>query len=261
VGAASIAPVTVTDLVSRQLGSSLASATPFFTLRFAGPGLNAASYQATTYSVATATQISGSTRNIVAADFNADNYPDFVIVADGQLNLLFGDGLDGYEPPMRLAAGTSPQNVQAADVDANGAPDLLVTAASGLFLLRSLSGGNGFVSAAPLNLNGQLPTGPIDVQDLNADGRPDLLVLTTANNQQGGPMQLVELRNNGTSFDAPTLLLTERLLGKVVADFNQDGRLDIALLGPDQFASQPPYRLLLLARNAANTGYDAPAVA
>ena len=42
-GAASIAPVTVTDLVSRQLGSSLASATPFFTLRFAGPGLNAAS--------------------------------------------------------------------------------------------------------------------------------------------------------------------------------------------------------------------------
>lgn len=43
-GASSIAPVTVTDLVSRQQGSSLASATPFFTLRFTGPGLNAASY-------------------------------------------------------------------------------------------------------------------------------------------------------------------------------------------------------------------------
>ena len=54
--------------------------------------------------MATATQIGGSTRNIVAADFNADNYPDFAIVADGQLNLLFGDGLGGYGPPLQLAA-------------------------------------------------------------------------------------------------------------------------------------------------------------
>ena len=259
-GASSITPVTVTDLLSQQQGSSLASATPFFTLRFAGPGLNAASYQAATYPVGTAQIIGIVAQNIAAADFNADNYPDFAIVADGQLNLLFGDGQGGYGPPVRLAAGTSPQNVQAADVDANGAPDLLVTAASGLFLLRSLGGGNGFASAAPLNLNGRLPVGPLDVQDLNADGRPDLLALTSANNTQQAPVQLVELRNNGTGFDAPALLLTERLLGKVVADFNQDGRLDIALLGPDQFVSQPPSRLLLLARNAANTGYDAPVV-
>ena len=210
--------------------------------------------------MATAQLIGVLAHNIAVADFNADDYPDFAIVADGQLNLLFGDGQGGYEPPVRLAAGTSPQNVQAADVDANGAPDLLVTAASGLFLLRSLGGGNGFASAAPLNLNGRLPVGPLDVQDLNADGRPDLLALTSANSQQGGPVQLIKLRNNGNGFDAPALLLTERLLGKVVADFNQDGRLDIVLLGPDQFVSQPPYRLLLLTRNAANTGYDAPVV-
>ena len=258
-GATSVAPVTVTDLVSRQLGSSLASATPFFTLRFTGPGLNAASYQATTYPVATAQIIGALERNIVAADFNADNYPDFAIVADGQLNLLFGNGQGGYGPPVRLAAGTSPKNVQAADVDANGAPDLLVTTTSGLFLLRSLGGGNGFASAAPLNLSGQLLVGPLDVQDLNADGLPDLLALTRASSTpQNGPVQLVELRNNGTGFDAPALLLTERLLGKAVADFNQDGRLDILLFGPDQFVSQLPYQLLLLTRNAANTGYDAP---
>ena len=221
VGAASIAPVTVTDLVSRQLGSSLASATPFFTLRFAGPGLNAASYQATTYPVATATQIGGSTRNIVAADFNADNYPDFAIVADGQLSLLFGDGLGGYGPPLQLAAGTSPRNVQAADVDANGAPDLLVNATSGLYLLRSLGGGNGFASATLIALNGQFPEGPIDVQDLNADGRPDLLAITAASNtQQSATVQLVDLRNNGTGFDPPIVLLTERRLGRAVADFN-----------------------------------------
>ena len=261
VGAASIAPVTVTDLVSRQLGSSLGSATPFFTLRFAGAGLNAASYQATTYPVATATQIGGLTRNIVAADFNADNYPDFAIVADGQLNLLFGDGLGGYGPPLLLGVGPGPRSVQAADVDANGAPDLLVDANSGLYLLRSLGGGNGFASATLIALNGQLLEGPIDVQDLNADGRPDLLAATVApGTQQGGTVQLVELRNNGTGFDPPTVLLTDRRLGRAVADFNQDGKLDVLLFGPDQFTSQLPYRLLLLTRNAANTGYDAPVV-
>ncbi len=260
-GATSIAPVTVTDLVSRQLGSSLGSATPFFTLRFAGPGLNAASYQATTYPVATPQIIGSLERNLAVADFNADNYPDFAIVADGQLNLLLGDGRGGYGPPLRLAAGTSPRSVQAADVDADGAADLLVTAFSGVYLFRSLGSGNGFTSAALLNLDGRFPVGPLDVQDLNADGRPDLLALTTTSNAQpGDPVQLVELRNNGTGFDAPGLLLTENLLGKVVADFNQDGRLDIALLGPSQFFSQPPFQLLLLARNAANTGYDAPVV-
>ncbi|WP_310396935.1 FG-GAP-like repeat-containing protein [Hymenobacter sp.] len=261
VGASSIAPVTVTDLVSRQVGSSLASATPFFTLRFAGPGLNAASYQATSYPVATPQLIGFAQRNLAAADFNADNYPDFAIVADGLLSLVFGDGQGGYGPPVQLAAGTTPANVQAVDVDANGAADLLVTAASGVFLLRSLGGGNGFASATPLNLNGQVPVGPFDVQDTNADGLPDLVAITaTSTTQQFAPVQLVELRNNGAGFDAPVLLLTERLLGKVVADFNQDGRLDIALLSPDQLFTQPPCRVVLLARNAANTGYDAPVV-
>ena len=260
-GAASIAPVTVTDLVSRQQGSSLASATPFFTLRFAGPGLNAASYQATTYPVGTAQTTGTSGRNITVADLNADNYPDFAVVADGQLLLTFGNGQGGYGPPLQLPAGIGPRFVQAADVDANGAPDLLVGTPTDLLLLRNLGNGNGFVSAAPLNLNGQLlaDTGPLDVVDLNADGLPDLLaIVETPNPQQFGAVQLVELRNNGAGFNAPTLLLTERLLGKVVADFDQDGRLDIALVGPNQFFGQLPYRVLLLTRNAANTGYNAP---
>jgi hypothetical protein len=136
-----------------------------------------------------------------------------------------------------------------------------LNATSGLYLLRSLGGGNGFASATLIALNGQFPEGPVDVQDLNADGRPDLLAITAAGNtQQGATVQLVELRNNGTGFDPPIVLLTERRLGRTVADFNQDGKLDILLFGPDQFASPLPYKLLLLTRNAANTGYDAPVV-
>ena len=258
-GAASVAPVTVTDLVSRQQGSSLASATPFFTLRFAGPGLNAASYQATRYPVATPQLIGIPTQNIVVADFNADNFPDFALVADGQLNLLLGDGVGGYGPPVQLPAGIRPESTQAADLDADGATDLLVKAASGLLLLHNLGGGNGFASAAPLNLGGRVLAGQPDVQDLDADGLPDLLAYEAApGGQSNTPVPLLAFRNNGTGFDPPTVLLTSRVLGRAVADFNQDGRLDILLNGPDQFVSLLPYRLVLLARNAANTGYEPP---
>ena len=258
-GASSVAPVTVTNLVTRQLGSSLASGTPFFTVTFAGPGLNASSYQATTYPLGTS-RIGLSA--LATADFNADDYPDFAVLADNRLNLLLSDGQGGYGPPLALEAGTFPSYVKAADVDANGTPDLLVGGTPGLVLLRNLGNGNGFATALPLDLGGprrfDSPAFNIEVQDMNADGRPDLVLILSDLNPQNGLLQLAELRNNGTGFDPPTLLLSERLVGQVVADFTRDGRPDILVqVGPG--AAADGTRLLVLARNAANTGYDAPA--
>ena len=257
-GASSVAPVTVTNLATRQLGSSLASATPFFTVTFAGPGLNAGSYRATSYPLGTSS-IGGSA--LATADFNADAYPDFAVVANDKLLLLLSDGQGGYDAPLQLAAGTYPGRVQVADVDANGTPDLLISGTE-LLLLRNLGNGRGFASAIALDLGSprRLDTNlfSIDVQDMNADGLPELvLTLLDLNNQTNGLSQLMELRNNGAGFDPPTVLLTDRLNGQVVADFTQDGKLDILAVAANTSGINAT-RLLLLARNAANTGYDAP---
>ncbi|MBC8082377.1 MAG: VCBS repeat-containing protein [Hymenobacter sp.] len=263
VGASSVAPVTVTDLSSQQAGSSLSSITPFFTVRFSGPGLNTASYQAANYPLATS-RIGPAA--LATADFNADNYADFAVAADGVLLLLLSDGQGGYEPVLRLAAGAGPDYVKAADVDANGAADLLVSASGQLLLLRNLGNGNGFATATALNLDGQSLGSSIftstlfavEVQDLTADGRPDLLTITT-DGPQSANQRLVLLRNNGSGFDVPTVLLTDRIRGPLVADFNRDGRLDLLAVGQPNSAGVPT-RLLMLARNAANTGYAAPEV-
>ncbi|MGI4886826.1 MAG: FG-GAP-like repeat-containing protein [Janthinobacterium lividum] len=253
-GAASVAPVVVTNLATRQLGSSLASGTPFFTLLFAGPGLNGSSYQATNYPVTTP-QTNGS--SLATADFNADAYPDFAVVTGGGLVLLLSDGQGGFGSPISLATSTG--YVKAADVDANGTPDLLV-AGTDLLLFRNLGNGNGFAAAAALNLNGQRVlnsySSSLDVQDMNADGLPDLVTtITDGAPQVGGGAQLVVLRNNGNGFDAPAVLLRDRLQGQAVADFNQDGRLDVVAVSPS-FANTAS--LLLLVQNAAGTGFAAP---
>ena len=264
VGASSIAPVTVTDLTSQRVGSSLNSVTPFFTVRFMGNGLNANSYQTENYSVATS-RIGLSA--LTTADFNADNYADFALVADGVLRLLLSNGQGGYDPAFTLDIGTPPGYVQAADVDANGAADLLVGVSGGqafggqLLLLRNQGNGNGFASAITLDLGGEqllnILSLSVDVQDLNADGLPDIVVITSDRTAtSSGAAQLVELRNNGNGFDVPRVLLRDRLVSQAVADFNQDGRLDIVALTRDFGAT--PASLLLLARNTANTGYEAP---
>ena len=261
VGASSVAPVTVSNLSSQRLGSSLNSGTPFFTVRFTGPALNASSYQATSYPVATSRIGPGTP---VTADFNADNTPDFALAVDGVLRLLLSDGQGGYDPAVQLSAGANPSFLKAADVDADGASDLLVGASGELLLLRNLGNNNGFASAAPIGLAGQtlgasflntIATN-LEVADVTADGRADLLTLTTNTPQQD--VRLVLLRNNGSGFDAPEVLLTGRLQGPLVADFNQDGRLDIVVLSDLPGVSDA--RLLLLAANAAGTGYDAPQV-
>ena len=259
-GASSIAPVTVTNLATRQLASSLASGTPFFTVTFAGPGLNANSYRPASYPLGTSRI---GTAALETADFNADDYPDFAVLADNKLNLLLSDGQGGYNPPLALEAGNYPNYLKVADVDANGTPDLLVGESQRLLVLRNLGNGNGFTTALPLDLGGlrrlDLSSFSIDVQDMNADGLPDLVLILSDPAVQSGLLQLVELRNNGTGFNPPTRLLNERVQAQVVADFTHDGKPDV-LVQAQTITSGIGTQLLVLARNAANTGYDAPAV-
>ncbi|MBC6697742.1 FG-GAP-like repeat-containing protein [Hymenobacter puniceus] len=264
VGAASVAPIVVSNLNSQRLGSSLSSTTPFFTVRFAGPPLNASSYQTIRYPLGTS-RLGGGT--LATADFNADNFADFALTADGLLQLVLSDGQGNYQPRLTLPAGVFPTMVVAEDVDANGTPDLLVATQTEWQLLRNLGNGNGFASAVALNLGGALPlsnfavgASPIQVQDVTGDGRPDLLVLAAPPGMGQFPFdrQLLLLAGTAVGFDPPAALLTARLEGLGVADFNQDGRLDIVLAEGASGGSGVPVRLQVLLRNAANTGFEAP---
>ncbi len=133
-------------------------------------------------------------------------------------------------PPASYASGLGPVGVAVGDLNRDGNLDLAVTnlytgqpgAASGDFAVLFGHGDGSFVAADSHNAGG-FPVG-IAIGDMNADGKPDLVV---ANN--GGAVSVI-LNNGGETFAAPiSYQAGTNPSGIAVGDLNADGKLDIAV--------------------------------
>jgi hypothetical protein len=73
------------------------------------------------------TDSSQSAGALSAGDFNGDAKADLVIVADGNANLLLGNGDTMFQTPLSFAVGAGPNSILAVDLNQDKAPDLVVT--------------------------------------------------------------------------------------------------------------------------------------
>jgi hypothetical protein len=163
-------------------------------------------------------------------DFNGDGKLDLAVAnLDGKtVSILMGNGDGTFQAQTTYFTGNDAQYVSSADLNGDGKPDLAVADEDDNMIAILLNNGTGTFATPSYYETGANPSSVI-AADLNADGKLDLVV-TDSNFDHGGTSQLSMFPGNGDGTfqarrDYPA---AQGPRTAVAADFNHDGRLDVA---------------------------------
>ena len=176
---------------------------------------------------------------LVVGDFNGDNIADlaYPISADGSVNILLGKGDGTFTPAQNKATAANPQGIVVDDFNGDGIEDLAIANYSGNSITILLGNGDGtFEKSAASSATGKAPVA-IATGDFNGDGIEDLAV---ANSEEPAAGVTILLGKGDGTFDAgpspndagpspnPKFMQISYTSSIVVADFNGDGKADLA---------------------------------
>jgi hypothetical protein len=176
--------------------------------------------------------VSGVMQAAVVADFNEDGRLDVASpnFTDDVVDVFLGDGRGGVAigPGSPWAVGASAAGAATGDFNGDGHVDLAVDGYDTGTLIVLLGDGAGHFRSAPGSpvFVGRNPTDVV-VADFDGDGKQDLVVTVNG----GGSLAI--LRGTGTGAFAPAPGSPMRVGpypgSLAVGDFNEDGRVDMAL--------------------------------
>ncbi|HVN83466.1 MAG TPA: FG-GAP-like repeat-containing protein [Candidatus Binatia bacterium] len=159
---------------------------------------------------------------VAVADFNEDAVADAAITQPDAraIALYFGGGRSSRLVPIdREATG-----IATADLDGDDHVDLVAGSPSDVSILFGGSGDALF--SQPIRVALDNPPGLLDIADVDHDGAPDVVVISSAS-----PGQLTVLHNDHNRAFSPSspVSLGTRVLSFAVIDFDGDGNPDLAL--------------------------------
>jgi uncharacterized protein (TIGR03437 family) len=171
---------------------------------------------------------------IAVGDFDGDHKTDLAVLCQQQILILLGNGDGTFHPgPAALSQPTGPFNIGslvAADFNHDGLTDLALLQTTGFgqpnLMLVWMASGNGAFRPPMTFMSTVVFGNPGSAQaaDVNGDGFPDLIYISSQPTLFLG-------RGDGT-FSDPMVLYTGILsAAATVADFNVDGKVDIAFSG------------------------------
>jgi hypothetical protein len=175
-------------------------------------------------------------------DFNQDGNLDLVTVSDisNAVSLRLGDGTGKFTLPItplkaEIAVGAGTIGLAIQDVNRDGYSDLVAVgqpSGTGTAIL-SVRTGNGkgiFTGTTVTSLSSYVNA--MAVQDVNADGNPDLLLAKSSNSYNGRGSVSIQLGDGQGSFSSSkTVSVNKNPTQIILGDFNRDGKIDLATAG------------------------------
>jgi gliding motility-associated-like protein len=188
-----------------------------------------------------AVNIASRSLHIKCGDLNGDGKPDLVATESGTTDKVFvlknnsaGVGNFAFSAPQVISlAGKRPKRIEIADLDLDGKPELIITAQGAntvTVLVNQSSLASISFSNTPLNITipGAVSTEGIAVEDLNGDGRPEII---TSQFQTNSDIYIVENKSVPGAYATgaiSSLSVGTAIKNIRVGDLDGDRKPDIA---------------------------------